>query len=75
MTTHGTLGAGIIVGCWVAAVYFVACGAPTLIQCRVEAVSLLPLEVIDDPDTLTVGDAKQLAQRLKQCQPQQDGGP
>ena len=74
MSTHGAIGAGLIVGCWAAAIYFVACGAPTLIQCRVDALSFLPLEVLDDPDTLTVGDVKQLAQRLKQCEPRGDAG-
>lgn len=40
------------------------CGAPTVVDCRVRAALAVPL---DDPDAVTVGDVKALAQRLKRC--------
>ena len=48
-----------------------ACSAPTLVQCRVDALAVLPL---DDPDAITVGDARRLVQRLKACEPRGDAG-
>jgi hypothetical protein len=47
-----------------------ACSAPALLQCRAEAVAALPL----DPDTITLGDVKEVARRVKACQAQGDGG-
>lgn len=49
------------------------CGAstPLLVQCRLTAMSKLPL---DNPDALTVGEVKQLASDLKDCQATPDGG-
>jgi uncharacterized lipoprotein YmbA len=46
-------------------------GSPLLVQCRLTAVSKLPL---DNPDALTVGEVKQLATDLKACQGSPDGG-
>ena len=47
------------------------CGQGALIQCRVDAVSLLPLE----PDAITLGDVREVARRVKACQAKPDGGP
>lgn len=47
------------------------CGAPSLLQCRAEAVEMLPL----DPDTITLGDVREVARRVKACQARPDGGP
>jgi 3-keto-L-gulonate-6-phosphate decarboxylase len=54
--------------------FFVGCGAgtPLLVQCRLTAVSKLPL---DNPDAITVGDVKTLAADLKTCQGSADAGP
>jgi hypothetical protein len=46
------------------------CGAPALLQCRVEAVKMLP----DDPMQLTFGDVADLTQRLHACKAQGDAG-
>lgn len=43
------------------------CGGPSLLQCRLDAVSRLPLSAVEDPDSLTVGDARTLARELKAC--------
>lgn len=48
------------------------CGSSAVAQCRLDAVSRLPLE---DPDALSVGDVRQLATALKACTPVPDGGP
>jgi hypothetical protein len=42
------------------------CGAPALLQCRVEAVKMLP----DDPMQLTFGDVADLTERLHACKAQ-----
>lgn len=47
------------------------CGGRALLQCRVEAVSSLPLE----PDDITLGDLRDVARRVKACQAKPDGGP
>ncbi len=56
------------------ALFFAGCGAgtPLLVQCRLTAVSKLPL---DNPDALTVGQVKTLAADLKTCQGDADAGP
>lgn len=41
------------------------------LQCRVDAVSALPLE----PDAITLGDLREVARRVKGCQQKPDGGP
>ena len=46
------------------------CSQGALLQCRVDAVSLLPLE----PDAISVGDLREVVRRVKACQAQ-DGGP
>jgi hypothetical protein len=48
-----------------------ACGSGALLECRAEAVSLLPLE----PDLITLGDVKEVARRVKACQSRGDAGP
>ena len=40
------------------------CGGGALLQCRVDAVSLLPLE----PDAISVGDLREVVRRVKACQ-------
>jgi hypothetical protein len=57
----------------VLACLLLSCGAstPLLVQCRLTAVSKLPL---DNPDELTVGEVRALASDLKACQPRADGG-
>lgn len=40
------------------------CGSGALIQCRVDAVSLLPLE----PEDISVGDLREVVRRVKACQ-------
>ncbi len=52
-------------GCF--ALTLLGCGSPSLLQCRVDAVSRLPLRVVEDPDALTVGDVKALVTELKAC--------
>ena len=47
------------------------CASSTVAQCQLTAVSALPL---DDPDSITVGEARALAIRLKECVAQ-DAGP
>lgn len=47
------------------------CGSPSLLQCRAEAVTALPL----DPDTITLGDVREVARRVRACQARPDGGP
>lgn len=54
----------LLVGLFTATGMLAACGAPTLAQCRLEAVSALPL---DDPDSLDVRSVRQLATALKAC--------
>jgi hypothetical protein len=68
----------ILGGCGLGVVLFflsagvvAACGSPSLLQCRAEAVTALPLE----PDTITLGDVKEVARRVKACQARPDGGP
>lgn len=51
-----------------ALLFATGCGAPSLLQCRLDAVSRLPLAVVEDPDRLTLGDARELARGLKACQ-------
>lgn len=46
------------------------CGGGALLQCRVDAVSALPLE----PDDISVGDLREVVRRVKACQAK-DGGP
>lgn len=46
------------------------CGKGALLECRVDAVSLLPLE----PDAITLGDLKDVVRRVKACQAG-DAGP
>lgn len=41
-----------------------ACGASTLVECQLTAVHALPL---GDPDAITIGDARRLAERLQAC--------
>jgi hypothetical protein len=46
------------------------CGGGALLQCRVDAVGLLPLE----PDAITLGDLREVVRRVHACQAK-DGGP
>ena len=53
------------------------CGGPTALQCRLDAVSRLPLSAVEDPDSLTLGDVRALARELNACLPKvavADGG-
>ncbi len=50
------------------------CGSSSLVQCRLDAVSRLPLAVTENPDALTLGDVKALAHDLKACRVPTDGG-
>ncbi|OGR95487.1 MAG: hypothetical protein A2V88_15360 [Elusimicrobia bacterium RBG_16_66_12] len=61
---------GFVVG-YVGLCALASCGAPSLLQCRAEAVTALPLE----PDAITLGDVKEVARRVKACQAQGDAGP
>lgn len=57
------------VALWLGCAGYVACGSlPSVVQCQLDAVAVLPL---DEPDAITVGDARALARRLEQCRPQQ----
>ena len=51
------------------------CGGPSLLQCRLDAVSHLPLSAVEDPDSLTLGDVRALATELRACRVQGDAGP
>jgi len=73
----GTMLQPILGGCGLGVVLFFlgagvigACNAPSLLQCRVDAITALPL----DPDTITLGDVKEVARRVKACQARPDGG-
>lgn len=63
----------ILLGTAIAGVLFagltVACGSPSLLQCRAHAVESLPL----DPDTITLGDVREVARKVRACQAG-DGG-
>lgn len=48
----------------------VACGSPSVLQCRVDAVAGLPLE----PDLITLGDLRTVAAKVKACQASGDAG-
>lgn len=48
----------------------VGCGASTLIECQLSAVRALPLH---DPDTITVRDARTLAERIVACEAESGG--
>lgn len=48
-----------------------ACSSPTVLQCQVAAVQGLPLS---DPDSLTLGQTRELARQLKACEPRGDAG-
>lgn len=52
------IGAGLILA------QVAACGGPTLLQCRVDAASGLPLE----PDQVSLGDVREVVRKLKACQ-------
>jgi hypothetical protein len=43
------------------------CGGPSTLQCRLDAVSRLPLSAVEDPDSLTLGDVRTLATELRAC--------
>lgn len=47
-----------------------ACGTPSVVQCRVAAVEFLPA----DPGQLTPYDVVDLVGRLRACEPQGDAG-
>lgn len=71
------LGTGLLLGSgafFFAAGIVAACGAPTLASCRVEAVAALPDHVLIEPESLSVSDVRELAERLRACNAQQDGG-
>lgn len=51
-----------------------ACSSPSALQCRLDAVSRLPLRVAEDPDTLTLGDVRALAEGLQACRVGGDAG-
>ena len=63
MPKQATFALASVLG-FVAIVALSKCGAPTVVDCRVRAALAVPL---DDPDAVTVGDVKALAQRLKAC--------
>jgi hypothetical protein len=65
----GGCGLGVVLF-FLAAGIAAACGSGTLLECRVQAVTALPL----DPDTITLGDVKEVARRVKACQQKPDGG-
>ena len=56
-----------LLGTLLVAAVAAACGGPSLLQCRLDAVSRLPLAVVEDPDRLTLGDARELARGLNAC--------
>lgn len=59
------------VGCLGLGLLAAACTSPTVLQCQVEAVKALPLS---DPDSLTLGQTRELARQLKACEPRGDAG-
>ena len=68
MKTGAVLVGGILAG-WVLLGLHVGCGPAAQTDCTLRALTVLPT----DPDLVSVGDARRLVQRLKQCQ-SQDGG-
>ncbi len=58
------IAAGFVLGFFAVGVLAAACGAPAVVDCRIRAALAVPL---DDPDSITVGDTRRLAQRLKAC--------
>ena len=64
-----SIGLGFVLG--FAGIYGLAsCSSATLAQCRLQAVAILPA----DPDEISVGVARELARRVKECEAQPDGG-
>lgn len=56
---------GFMLGFALFAVLLVACGVvPVTAQCQLDAIEQLPLH---DPESISVRDARQLAERLKAC--------
>lgn len=46
------------------------CGAAQVVECRVDAVKILPV----DPDQVTVGDLRDVVSRLHACEARGDAG-
>lgn len=67
------LGSAIAVGAFFTVVGLASACGTSLATCRIEAVGALPPDVISDPDLLTLGDTKRLAQKLRRCNEQATG--
>lgn len=66
VSVEATIFGGLLGVVALLALVLMACvGSATLAECRLNAVSALP---VHDPDSLSVGDVRELARALKACQ-------
>lgn len=70
LTSGLLLGSGAF---FLAAGLAAACVVPTVANCRIEAVAALPDRVLLDPDSVNLGDVRELATRLRACNAQDAG--